>query len=80
MPNWIGERYEATPCPEEGRGIERSDGERLMIDPAGSSGIRIEQDLKTTVKDETIVVTGRPNSAADIIRGFENVDGNTGFK
>jgi hypothetical protein len=51
-----------------------------VIDPPRSSRIRVEQYLKATIKNETVITTCRLDSPSDVVRGFKDVDRYAGFK
>jgi hypothetical protein len=76
VPKWIDERDKSSPSPNERRRIECSGCECLVIDPTGSGGICIQEHLKATVQNKTVVVSSRTESAPHSIRRFEDVDRN----
>ncbi len=79
MPKGVDKWNQATTRPQERPGIEPFDGESPVVDPAGSGGVRIKQDLEPVVKNEAVIAALRPNSAPNIIRGFEDLHRNAGI-
>jgi hypothetical protein len=63
MPKRMDEWNESPSGPQECRGIECTEIECGVVDPARRRGIRVEQNLKTTVENETFIMAPGANSA-----------------